>query len=133
MTCTKCGADVSANAQFCPSCGAAVAPPGPQAGAPAATATPEAGGRFAHLPQYWQSVFARFDQRPEHMQTYWNWPAFFFGAFWYLVKGLPVKGLLYLLVAVATTGIGWLFLMVYAGLYGPWDYYLKEAKGKQLW
>jgi hypothetical protein len=65
------------------------------------------------------------------MQTYWNWPAFFFGPFWYLVKGMPVKGLLYVLIMA--TGIGWLFLLVYTGLYGAWDYYLKEARGKQLW
>jgi len=133
MFCPKCGGDVIAGAQFCPNCGATIAPQGPQPGGPAATVTPDAAGRFAHLPQYWQNVFQRFDLRPTQMQTHWNWPAFFFGAFWYLVKGMPAKGLLYLLIAVATTGIGWLFLAVYAGLYGAWDYYLKEARGKQLW
>ena len=134
MYCPKCGGDVIAGAQFCPTCGTTMAPQGPQpGGGAAATATPEAAGRFAHLPQYWQSVFGNFDRRPTQMHTYWNWPAFFFGAFWYLVKGMPAKGLLYLLIAVATTGVGWLFLMVYGGLYGAWDYYLKEARGKQLW
>lgn len=131
MFCPKCGGDVIAGAQFCPNCGTTIAPQGPQPGGQAATVTPDAAGRFAHLPQYWQSVFRNFDQRPAQMQTFWNWPAFFFGPFWYLVKGMPAKGLLYLLVAV--TGIGWLFLVVYAGLYGAWDYYLKEAHGKQLW
>ena len=131
MFCPKCGGDVIAGAQFCPNCGTATTPPGPQPGGQAATVTPDAAGRFAHLPQYWQNVFQRFDQRPSQMQTYWNWPAFFFGPFWYLVKGMPAKGLLYLLVAA--TGIGWLFLLVYTGLYGAWDYYLKEARGKQLW
>ncbi len=66
------------------------------------------------------------------MQTHWNWPAFFFGPFWYLVKGMPAKGAIYLTIVIATHGFG-LFLAVYAGLYGAWDYYLKEAKGKQLW
>ena len=131
MYCPKCGGDVIAGAQFCQNCGMTIALQGPQPGGQAATATPDAAGRFAHLPQYWQDVFRKFDQRPAQMQTYWNWPAFFFGPFWYLVKGMPAKGFLYLLVAV--TGIGWLFLIVYAGLYGAWDYYLKEAHGKQLW
>ena len=36
-------------------------------------------------------------------------------------------------VAVITVGAGGVFLAIYAGLYGPWDYYLKEAYGKQLW
>jgi len=129
MFCPKCGGDVIAGAQFCSNCGATVAPRGPQPGGQAVT--PDAAGRFAHLPPYWQNVFLKFDQRPVQMQTYWNWPAFFFGPFWYLVKGMPAKGLLYLLVAV--TGIGWLFLIVYSGLYGAWDFYLKEAHGKQLW
>ena len=131
MYCPHCGKDVPEGVQFCSNCGTAlpsqVSPPGEQ---PAA-GTPSAPGRFAHLPEYWQNVFRKFDENPTRMQTYWNWPAFFFGPFWYLVKGMPAKGLLYVLIAA--TGIGLLFLLVYAGLYGAWDYYLKEAQGKQLW
>ena len=133
MFCPKCGGDVIAGAQFCPNCGTATAPQGPRPGGQAATVTPDAAGRFAQLPKYWQNVLQRFDQRPSQMQTYWNWPAFFFGPFWYLVKGMPVKGALYLLISIGTQGIAWLFLAIYAGLYGAWDYYLKEARGKQLW
>jgi hypothetical protein len=132
MYCPKCGKDIAAGAQFCGNCGAAIPPPGPQQGGQAATVTPAAGAnRFSHLPEYWQNVFRKFDENPTKMQTYWNWPAFFFGPFWYLVKGMPAKGLLYVLIAA--TGIGLLFLIIYSGLYGAWDYYLKEAQGKQLW
>jgi hypothetical protein len=123
MYCSHCGKDVAAGAQFCGSCGAAIPPQG--------AVTPSGAGRFAHLEEYWQKVFGKFDQNPTKMQTHWNWPAFFFGPIWYLVKGMPAKGLLYVLIMA--TGIGWLFLLVYAGLYGAWDYYLKEAQGKQLW
>jgi zinc-ribbon domain/Protein of unknown function (DUF2628) len=131
MYCPSCGKDVTAGAQFCQNCGAAVPSQAPQPGAQAATVTPAGTGRFAYLSEYWQKVFGKFDQSPTRMQTYWNWPAFFFGPIWYLVKGMPAKGLLYVLIMA--TGIGWLFLLVYAGLYGAWDYYLKEAQGKQLW
>jgi hypothetical protein len=131
MYCPKCGTDIPPGAQFCSSCGAAVPPPAPQPSGQPVTVTPAASGRFAHLPEYWRNVFRRFDEKPAQMQTQWNWPAFFFGPFWYLVKGMPLKGLLYVLIAI--TGIGWLFLIVYSGLYGAWDYYLKEAQGKQLW
>ena len=124
MYCSQCGKDVAEGAQFCPHCGAAVLP--------SAAPPPTAADRFAHLPEYWRTVFGKFDQTPARMQTRWNWPAFFFGPFWYLVKGMPVKGALYLLIVVGTAGFG-LFLAVYAGLYGAWDYYLKEARGKQLW
>jgi hypothetical protein len=131
MYCPSCGKDIPAGAQFCGSCGAAVPSQGPPSGGQAAVAVPAA-SRFAHLPEYWQNVFRRFDQEPGKMQTHWNWPAFFFGPFWYLVKGMPVKGALYLLIVIGTAGFG-LFLAVYAGLYGAWDYYLREGQGKQLW
>ena len=131
MFCPKCGKDLPAGAQFCQACGAPIPPQGPQPGGQAVTATPTAAGRYSHLPEYWQSVFRKFDESPTKMQTYWNWPAFSFGPIWYLVKGMPAKGLLYVLIMA--TGIGWLFLLVYSGLYGAWDYYLKEAQGKQLW
>ena len=132
MYCPNCGKDVPAGAQFCGSCGTTVPSQGPPSGGQAPVAAPDAAGRFAHLPAYWQNVFRKFDRDPAKMQTHWNWPAFFFGPFWYLVKGMPVKGALYLLIVIGTAGFG-LFLAVYAGLYGAWDYYLREVQGKQLW
>jgi hypothetical protein len=131
MYCSKCGANVSTGALFCQNCGTAITPQAPEPGGEAGTVTPPLSGRFANLPEYWQAVFRKFDQNPKQMQTHWNWPAFFFGPFWYLLKGMPAKGLLYIFIAL--TGIGWIFLIVYAGLYGAWDYYLKESQGKQLW
>lgn len=123
MYCPNCGKEVPEGAQFCGNCGAPISPV-PPAVVPDST-------RFAHLPEYWRNVFRKYDQQPSQMQTHWNWPAFFFGPIWYLLKGMPLKALLY--VIVAATGIGFPFLIVYAGLYGAWDYYLKEAQGKQFW
>lgn len=144
MYCSKCGAQLDAEARFCTNCGAqtAPAPTGATGGAsavgvpPAVTLPGVAAGstaRYAHLSLYWQAVFQKFDQRPGQMQTHWNWPSFFFGAFWYLVKGMPAKAALYFILSVLTYGGGWVFLAIYAGLYGAWDYYLKEVQGKQLW
>lgn len=141
LYCSKCGAQLAPQAQFCVSCGAQTSPAvtsptvPPGAGPPPGT-VPSPGaspvGKYADLPLYWQSVFQRFDQRPGQMQTKWNWPSFFFGPFWYLFKGMPAKAAIYVVVIIATYGLG-LFLAIYAGLYGAWDYYLKEAQGKQLW
>ena len=131
MYCPNCGKEAPAGAQFCGNCGAPISHAAPQPGEALAAAVVPDPTRFAHLPEYWQNVFRKFDQKPSRMQTHWNWPAFFFGPIWYLVKGMPLKALLY--VIVAATGIGFPFLIVYAGLYGAWDYYLKEAQGKQLW
>ena len=148
MYCSKCGAQLAPQAVFCVSCGThteaaeTAVPGGPTPGAPSpgvppssapSQAIPTPGGGYAYLPPYWQAVFQKFDVRPGQMQTHWNWPAFFFGAFWYLVKGMPAKAAIYFVVSLVTYGAGWLFLAIYAGLYGAWDYYLKEVKGKQLW
>jgi len=125
LYCSKCGAQLAAEAQFCGVCRTSTAPQTPAAAPPA--------DPRAYLLPYWQDVFQKFDQRPAQMQTHWNWPAFFFGAFWYLFKGMPAKATLYFVISLGTAGVGWLFLALYAGLYGPWDYYLKEVHGKQLW
>ena len=53
--------------------------------------------------------------------------------FWYLAKGLWVKGLLMLLIAVITAGMAGIFIWIYAGIAGNYDYYLLRRKGKQLW
>ena len=132
MYCSKCGANVAAGALFCQNCGAAVAPQAAEPGVAAVSVETNSASRFARLPEYWQTVFRKFADNSGRMQTHWNWPAFFFGPFWYLFKGMPAKGALYLVIIIATHGFG-LFLAIYAGLYGAWDYYLKEAQGKQLW
>jgi hypothetical protein len=120
---------MEAGLQFCTSCGT----PTGATPAGAAAAAPSADSRYQYQSPYWKWVFQKFDQRPGQMQTHWNWPAFFFGPFWYLVKGMLAKAALYFVVSIVTAGVGWLFLAIYAGLYGPWDYYLKETQGKQLW
>jgi hypothetical protein len=38
----------------------------------------------------------------------WSWPVFFVGPIWHLVKGLWGIGLLWLVIAVATVGAGWI-------------------------
>ena len=134
MFCTSCGSQVSDGAQFCTKCGVAMGATGGSVAVATMPGTPApAIDKFARLSPYWQEVFRKFSERPKEMQVKWNWPAFFFGFIWYLVKGMPLKALLIIGVAVITFGAGGVFLAVYAGLYGPWDYYLKEAYGKQLW
>ena len=151
MFCSKCGAQVAPGVAFCANCGAPMMPvggggaAGPSrgatgaagevagAGAAARIGAGVLGAKYSYLPPYWQFVFQKFDQQPGRMQTHWNWPAFFFGAFWYLVKGMPAKAALYFVISLVTYGAAWLFLAIYAGLYGSWDYYLKEVQGKQLW
>ena len=40
----------------------------------------------------------------------WSWPCFFFGVFWYLVKGMWGAAILYFLISC--TGFGWPFALL---------------------
>ena len=63
----------------------------------------------------------------------WNWAAFFFGALWYLVNAIWVKGLAICLIALLTHGLAIPVLWVYCGVFGNWDHYLLKRLGSQLW
>lgn len=45
----------------------------------------------------------------DQVQTWhgFSWPSFFFGGLWYLAKGLPLYGLLILVMSIFTFGIPW--------------------------
>lgn len=40
-----------------------------------------------------EQAYPRFETNEGGFVATWNWAAFFFGAIWYLVKGIRVKGL----------------------------------------
>jgi hypothetical protein len=88
---------------------------------------------WSHLKPYYQVAFAAIDDAGGAMTPRWNWAAFLFGWVWYFFRGMFLKGLLLLIVSVATAGFGWVVLCIYTGLYGTYDFYLLTAKGKQLW
>lgn len=49
----------------------------------------------------------RQDASGLEVQTYtgWNWPCFFFGSLWYLVKGMWGPGLTWLIFSALTAGV----------------------------
>jgi hypothetical protein len=53
----------------------------------------------------------------------WSWAAFFLGPVWYLQHGLSVKGLVLLLLVLATVGLALPIVCVYAGLRARGDEY----------
>jgi len=138
MFCAKCGASNSAGGEFCSACGAsltaaAAAAAGPFIATKINTAFEPASRDYSDLKPFYQRAFANMDGVGGKMTTQWNWAAFFFGALWYLFKGMPIKGILFLVLTILTGGLLGFFLAVYAGLYGTWDYYLAKVKGKQFW
>jgi hypothetical protein len=80
-----------------------------------------------------EAAYPRFDANHGGFVPTWNWAAFLFGGFWYLVKGLWVKGLAILVISLFSHGVAIPLLWVYAGVFGNWDRYLLERSGSQLW
>ncbi len=60
----------------------------------------------------------------------WNWSSFIFGPFWYLSKGLHIKGLILLLISIISIGFGIPIIWFYCGLRGNSDLYEKILKSK---
>ena len=59
----------------------------------------------------------------------WSWEAFFLGPFWYLSKGMNVKGFWLITFTLASCLLAAPFVWVYCGArgYGDWyDFRLKE-------
>ena len=85
------------------------------------------------VPMKAEQAYPRFETNEGGFVATWNWAAFFFGAIWYLVKGIWVKGLAICLVALLTHGLAIPVLWVYCGVFGNWDHYLLKRLGSQLW
>ena len=96
------------------------------------TPTPHAASdRF--LSPYYQFKFARFDAQGGGFSASWNWPAFFLGWLWYLVKGMWAKALITLVLVVVTAGILAIPVWIYCAIAGNYDYYLLKRKQTQFW
>lgn len=62
----------------------------------------------------------------------WNVWATVFGPFWYFYKGMGSKGLILLLISLATLGIGIIPVWIYCGYRGNRDFY-NHIKGKGIY
>lgn len=85
------------------------------------------------LPEYYQGKFAGFDAQGGSYSATWNWAAFFFGVFWYLVKGMWAKALIIFFLVFVAGGFLTIPLAVYTGVAGNYDYYLFRRHRKHLW
>jgi hypothetical protein len=86
------------------------------------------------LSPYYLEAFTQFNKKPNSgLQAKFNWGAFFFGGFWYLYKGLWVKGLLFIAIAFFSAGFLAIVPWLYGCIFGTYDYYLLKKDDKQLW
>ncbi len=136
MDCGECGAANAAGVAICACCAAPFpAAPPPSAGDQFSNLLAGSGGTrdWSGMKPYYQVAFAELEKAGGAMTPRWNWASFLFGSFWYLFRGMPLKGIIFLVLTFVTGGFLGFFIAIYAGLYGTWDLYLLKAKGKQLW
>ena len=91
------------------------------------------------LKEYWIRKFKIIENTGGRVKIQWNWPAFLFGGFWLLSKGMWAYSLIYVaLVIVYGTFIPPLHqsvlisLFVFNGLYGNYMYYKFKTTKLQL-
>ena len=86
-----------------------------------------------------EPAFAIFARHGGRFVPTWSWPAFVFGPFWYLRRGLYGKGLVLLGLSICpffsltVTVLLSATILVYCGVAGNWDDYLWRVKGTQWW
>ena len=95
--------------------------------------TPQNPDYMYGLSPYYLEAFNQFNKKPNSgLQAKFNWAAFFFGGFWYLYKGLWVKGLLFISIAFFSAGFLAILPWLYGCIFGTYDYYLHKKDDKPL-
>ena len=82
---------------------------------------------------YYKNAFAKIDKNNGAFTVVFNWAAFFFGAIWYIYKGMWIKGLLMITISFLLASLPFFFFWIYCSIAGTYDYYLLTVKKKQLW
>jgi hypothetical protein len=154
LYCSNCGTYLEELANFCNKCGKKVErSPATEStnntvnngqtntvSTPASHARIEENIDYPEEIEFYRRKFREFDSGGSGFLVTWNWPAFFFGAIWYLTKGMVTKAVIYIIIGgitgVISTAAGFplfIFIPVFLGIAGNYDYYLLKKKGKQLW
>lgn len=146
MNCPQCSKQINESLNFCPFCGAKVKAeiePTTPSGAIELekNAVVNSNDNISTAPQssyyvveeYYAKRFQQFEQNGGSHVSSWNWYAFFFSPIWFLVKGMWIKGIIFCIVAMLTSGIATPFIGIYGGLRGTYDLYLSKVKNKQMW
>ncbi len=90
---------------------------------------------FSDETAYYQKKFQAFEENKGQWKSTWNWPAFFFSAFWYLYKGMWGKALILFSLAIMLTvflpTVTTPLIPLCAAVWGNYDYYLFRKYGDQ--
>jgi Protein of unknown function (DUF2628)/zinc-ribbon domain len=130
--CRSCGKEMSADAAFCPHCGASQtsASPAPNGGSQASVSSSTASTASVAVSDAWKLKFSLIEKAGgtklpmandlsfgERGKAIFNVLGFFFGPIYYFAKGMWKRGLTYLAMGIVlVVGIDW--LMTYFGVSG---------------
>lgn len=117
MFCPECGEEIGENHKFCGNCGNKIEENAHQLSVGAEIDEEEE--------KFEQRKYSLDNISSAKKSSGWNWPAFLFGPFWYLYKGMVMKAILIFVlgsvVAYAIPGIGALAVWLYCGFKGNDD------------
>lgn len=152
MYCQTCKCNIDREGTFCPQCGSVLQQKASlggrlvytkQSSSEEKTGNAESGmvmaepvgSAVATYPDeslYYQEQFLKIEQNNGKRTALFYWVSLLLGPFWYIYKGIWVKGGILLGVGFFTGGILIPFLSLYTGFYGIYDYYLYKVKKQQL-
>ncbi len=76
---------------------------------------------ISHLDPYWQEELTKIHESNGTYKGKWNWPAFFFGSIWALIKGLWLNAIITFLILLGisalTAGLGTPILSIAGAIY----------------
>lgn len=85
-------------------------------------------GTFCQVPAIGPWERARRKLKQMNQIRGWSWAAFFAGPFWYISKGMPVKGLWLLFLCIITLFCALPFVCFYCAARGKRDWYNKALR-----
>ena len=125
MYCTSCSKEISEKLNFCPGCGAKILKINKNQ-----YQSSKYQDNMYLISNFYVEKFDFFSNNGGDREVSWNWWAFIFDWIWYFYKGMWQKALVLMAVYFVLFPFSLIFVHIYTGLYGTYDFYLTSVRKK---